>query len=221
MSESTALVVQGARDVARNGERAVVRGEVIGEQELPGMPPQEDDRERDERHQYSSWGEPEDAQRKAKTRYVVPSDSAFGDESVQRAYDLERIVSDLLRAVPLFGGLLALEIHCFWQRRGGSKECHVKIADPIMTSEAEANVIMWLAADNLRKIGATELYVEQLVFDCLYRIDASKPSVQPHEVSLNPATVMRYGWLSADQRLWWAIFREMVKRASGQDDVGA
>ncbi len=200
--------------------------------ELPGMPPRQDDdpapRPRDTP---GSWGEPRNAEYKARTQWPVPQDSAFGGKKNIRAVDIVDMVDELIRTVPYLREVASVVVGLYWQRKGGSAHgkkvlSRVKKADGIVERESGAEILVILSADHLSKMRASELFVEKLVFGCLARIDVAGPSVLPVDFEANFAALDRYGYLGPDERVAGRFLarvrqgemNDMTVEISGDDD---
>jgi hypothetical protein len=172
------------------------------------------------------WGVPSDAATKAQRRYPVPQDSAFGDDEVLRAPDLQIIADRLIRTQRQFKSLAFVKIRFYWKKKGGSIEGIAKRMDPFLKKETStdtqtgATMMVWLAADNLRDRNASELYVERTMFDALLSIDADRegaPGIAPHDVQIRFGTILRYGPMTNEERALVRVMEQAPTELSGID----
>lgn len=181
--------------------------------ELPGMPesPESAPAPPDPvRHDPSQWGTAEDADRKARTIWPIKQTAEFSEEMLLEAFDLDKVARDLIKAIPCLQSLNEVSIGWYWRRQGGRSHgdpllYRVGKAEEALAHEREFDVVVKFSADHLRKMKASELFIEYLVLGALVRLDANGPKVLPTSIWTHLPGWFRYGYLGPQDRLFGSL----------------
>lgn len=197
------------------------------ERELPGMPghpeaPNADAIAPSMLWDPAVWGKVVDPEGKATLLWDIPQNREFTNGQLKRAIDLDEMVDALIRKVRPLSTLAPLTIGWYWKLKGGRSRgkpvlSRVAVADKTLAYERSYDVVVHLSADHLRKMKASALFVERLVFDALARIDPDGPRVQPDDEWARLPGRWRYGWLGPDERLYCDLVAQID--SGHQDDT--
>lgn len=196
--------------------------------ELSGMPAHPDRTEDTEaipntvRHDASQWGTAEDADRKARTIWPIKQTAEFGGEMLLEAHDLDGVANYLVKQIPALRGLASVSIGWYWRRQGGRTQGEPRLtrmgkAEEALAHEREFDIVIKFSADHLRKMRASELYIEYLVLGVLVRIDANGPKVLPDDIWARLPGWFRYGYLGPQDRLFGSLVGKI--NAGHADDL--
>lgn len=203
--------------VTEDGPRFSGGGIPNASMELPGMPEREsDDDESDsqaraEHLDPDAWGKVVDPERKSQILWPIKANGAFAEQMLLLATDLDDMVDYLIRTVPALQPLGMVSIRWYWRRKGSRANGQpvlitVKKADETLAHERDCDIVVKLAADHLRKLRASALFVEYLVCSVLARIDPDGPRISPSDVWAWLPVWWRYGLLGPEHRLFGAKF---------------
>ena len=108
--------------------------------------------------------------------YSVPSEEAFDEADYLPAPDLEKIIAGLINThETLFSHLVNLKLTCLWKAKGGASKgktplSKIQVASGLIGFFSEADFIIALSADHLRKGRAGRHTVEAVCFHELCHI---------------------------------------------------
>ncbi len=199
---------------------------IEAERELPGMPghpeaPAAEPVEPSMLWDPAIWGKVENADEKATLIWKIPQNSDFKrGQFVAFRDDENDLVDYLVRTVRPLRLLADLQIVWKWKAKGGRSDqkprlISVKTADPDLADERGHDIIVHLSADHLRKMRASSLFMERLVFDALVRMDPAGPKVLRDGEFMKLPGRWRYGWLGPEERLYAGLVSQI---AGGHDD---
>lgn len=157
---------------------------------------------------YCGAGDPRD-------EYPVPSAETFVDEEGRAldylpAGDLEEIADLLIAAhADILHPLTDWRIKYLWRKEGGATNGAAVLgkcqkASGLVRYWADADFVIWLAADHLRDNRFTRYQVESLLFHELMHVEIDiadgKAGLRPHDAELFVEELIRYGLWAPDLR---------------------
>jgi hypothetical protein len=139
--------------------------------------------------------------------FDVPVESDFGDKDWLAAPDVKDMAERLVRKHEgIFGHYIDLDIAFLWKRKGGKANGKPKLGEAVKvggltTAFTDAQIVIWLAADNVYEAMLTTHQAEALVFRQLKRTgldENGKPEIKGFDFWGFEDEVKAYGLWNSD-----------------------